>query len=83
MPENKFIDLALHYSKGMLLIKVTNSFKTAIKREKGIIVTSKADKENHGYGLRSVKEAVEKYDGTIDIIPDNNIFTVTAVLYVD
>ena len=30
-----------------------------------------------------VKEAVEKYDGTIDIIPENNIFTVTVVLYVD
>lgn len=67
----------------MLLIKVTNPFKTAIKREKGVIVTSKKDKENHGYGLKSVNEAVEKYNGTVNINPDNDIFTVTVVLYID
>ena len=81
--ENGFIDFAIHYSKGMLLIKVTNPFKTAIKREKGVIVTSKADKENHGYGLKSVNETVEKYNGTVNINPDNDIFTVTVVLYID
>lgn len=81
--ENRFIDFAIHYSKGMLLIKVTNPFKTAIKREKGAIVTSKADKENHGYGLKSVNETVEKYNGTVNINPDNDIFTVTVVLYID
>lgn len=81
--ENGFIDFAIHYSKGMLLIKVTNPFKTAIKRERGVIVTSKADKENHGYGLKSVNETVEKYNGTVNINPDNDIFTVTVVLYID
>lgn len=81
--ENGFIDFAIHYSKGMLLIKVTNPFKTAIKREKGVIVTSKADKENHGYGLKSVNETVDKYNGTVNINPDNDIFTVTVVLYID
>ena len=81
--ENGFIDFAIHYSKGMLLIKVTNPFKTAIKREKGVIVTSKADKENHGYGLKSVNETVEKYNGTVNINPDIDIFTVTVVLYID
>ncbi len=81
--ENGFIDFAIHYSKGMLLIKVTNPFKTAIKREKGVIVTSKTDKENHGYGLKSVNETVEKYNGTVNINPDNDIFTITVVLYID
>lgn len=83
VPENKFIDLALHYSKGMMLIKVSNPFINEIKKSGDKVITTKKDKKNHGYGLTSVKEAVEKYDGTIDIIPDNNIFTVTVVLYVD
>ncbi len=82
--ENRFIDFAIHYSKGMLLIKVTNPFKTPItKHENGVIVTSKADKKNHGYGLKSVNETVEKYNGTVDINPDNDIFTITVVLYID
>lgn len=83
VPENKFIDFALHYSKGMLLIKITNPFINEIKKSGDKVITSKTDKKNHGYGLTSVKETVEKYDGTIEINPDDNIFTVTAVLYVD
>lgn len=83
VPENKFIDLALHYSKGMLLIKITNPFTNEIIKSGDKVITTKADKKNHGYGLTSVKETVEKYDGTIDIIPDDNTFTVTAVLYID
>lgn len=67
----------------MLLIKVANPFKIAVKREKEKIVTSKADRDNHGYGLRSVNEAVEKYNGTIEIETDDNIFTITAILYVE
>lgn len=81
--ENKFIDLALYYSKGMMLIKVSNPFINEIRKSGDKVITTKPDKKNHGYGLTSVKKTVEKYDGTIDIIPDDNIFTVTAVLYVD
>lgn len=67
----------------MMLIKVSNPFINEIKKSGDKVITTKKDKKNHGYGLTSVKEAVEKYDGTIDIIPENNIFTVTVVLYVD
>lgn len=83
VPENKFIDIALHYSKGMLIIKISNPFVNEIKKSGGKVITSKKDKKNHGYGLTSVKEAVEKYNGTIEINPDDNIFTVTAILYVN
>ena len=83
VPEKGFVDLAIRYSKGMLLIRVSNPFKTAIKTENGKIVTTKADKKNHGYGLRSVEEAVAKYHGTIKIEADENIFTITVALYVE
>ena len=81
--ENGFIDFVIHYSKGMLLIKISNPFCTYIKQEGGQIITSKPDKENHGYGLRSVNETVAKYNGTIEIETDENIFTITAILYVE
>lgn len=83
VPENGFIDLTIHYSKGMLLIKVANPFINEIKKSGDKVLTTKKDKKNHGYGLASVKETVEKYDGTIEIHPNNNIFTVKAVLYVN
>ncbi len=34
----------------------------------------------HGYGLKNVKEIVEKYDGEIEVQDENNIFTVSIIL---
>lgn len=81
--EDKFIDLRMKCSKGMLLIKSVNPYKTAVKKERGKIITSKSDKENHGWGLRSIEDILEKYNGTSGINTDNNIFTITVALYLN
>lgn len=36
--------------------------------------TSKSDKVNHGFGLRSIKEIVEKYCGSLELKTENNVF---------
>ena len=79
--ENKFIELGMDCSKGVLIIKVSNSFKTAIQTENGKIVSSKKDKDNHGFGLRNVKDVLEKYNGTSKINIDGSVFTISVVLY--
>ena len=81
--EDGYIDFDMHYSKGMLLIKVSNPYKNVIKEEDGKIVTSKKDKNSHGFGLKSVNTVVEKYNGTIAIETSNNIFTITVALYLE
>lgn len=81
--KGRFIDLRMKCTKGMLFIKISNPYKKAVKKEKGRIVTSKADKENHGWGLRSIDEILEKYNGTSNINTDNDIFTVTVALYLN
>lgn len=81
--KNKFIDLRMKCTKGMLFIKISNPYKTAVKEERGKIITSKDDKENHGWGLKNVGEVLEKYNGTLDINADNNLFAVTVALYLD
>lgn len=34
--------------------------------------TTKKHEDIHGFGLKSVKRICEKYDGTLDICPENN-----------
>ncbi len=80
--KDRFIDLRMKCSKGMLIIKISNPYKTAVKKERGKIVTTKADKENHGWGLRNVDEVLEKYNGTSKI-DDDDVFTVTVALYTE
>lgn len=81
--ENGFISVVMRYSKGMLLIKISNSYIGAMKRENGYLITTKSDKANHGYGLKSVREVVEKYNGSLEIETGENTFTITAVMYID
>lgn len=83
VPENRFIDFRMNCLKGMLIIRVSNPYIKAINRENGKIITSKSDKKNHGMGLRNVNEALEKYNGTTEIETDENIFKITAALYLE
>lgn len=81
--ENKFIDFGMNCSKGMMIIKISNPYKNAVKRENGKIITSKEDKINHGIGLRSVNEILDKYNGMTKIDTHDNIFTITVALYLE
>ena len=44
-------------------------------------ITKKHDKNMHGIGLESVKTAVEKHYGTMDIHHNNKEFHVNIMLY--
>lgn len=34
----------------------------------------------HGFGLRNVKRVIERYDGTLNINTNDNLFTVTWMI---
>ncbi|HIT91287.1 MAG TPA: sensor histidine kinase [Candidatus Merdenecus merdavium] len=63
-----------------LVIKLSNS---SINNERGFheFITTKADKELHGWGLPSVKSVVEKYNGTIKCSNKEGEFTVMIMLF--
>ena len=45
----------------------------------GLTKTTKKHEDIHGFGLKSVKRICEKYDGTLDICPENNFFNVNIL----
>ena len=49
--------------------------------ENKVMSTTKPDKELHGWGLKSVITAVEKYDGTFGYECKDGLFTATAMLF--
>ena len=64
------------------IIKIMNPYETAIKRSNnGEYITSKEDKRMHGYGLKSIKQIVEKHKGEIKIEDSENIFKVSIMLF--
>ncbi|MDD4371004.1 MAG: GHKL domain-containing protein [Anaerostipes sp.] len=48
-----------------------------------IYVTTKKDKEYHGIGLKSIYKIVEKYDGNIEVIAKDGLFTVQGIIFLD
>jgi sensor histidine kinase regulating citrate/malate metabolism len=81
--DNSYINLKMKYDKGRLLIQSDNPFAGKITEENGEILTSNADKENHGIGLQNIKKVIQKYDGIINIDYSDNIFSVSLLMYVD
>ena len=73
--------------KGLFCLEVTNPVESAaresddgvvsgIRKEEGLPQTSKPDKENHGIGLRSMKEIVERYCGAMELKAEGEVFEV-------
>ncbi len=60
---------------GRIVISVENPVKTEVDTKR--IVTAKADKNNHGYGIKSIRSIAQKYDGDAFVSCDGNIFTIS------
>lgn len=70
------------YVKGsMFFLVVENSYdRAALRFRDGEPVTSKADPEMHGLGMRNVRKCVEKYYGTIQCEAGEERFALTLML---
>ncbi len=79
--QQAFIHLTIRRIHNMLVIKVENSMSEALFIEDGQIQTSKSDKKMHGWGLKSARTAAEEYDGTIEIMVEENTFVAVATLF--
>lgn len=63
--ELRFLNLTIRRINAMLIIKVENGYGNAPAVNGGELETTKEDKAAHGWGLKSVQAAANRYDGTI------------------
>ncbi len=73
--------LKIIYTKGRLFIMVRNTFDGQVVYQNGKIISSKQGTE-HGHGLKNVKNALQKYDGSIRLSHSTTLFSADAMLYV-
>lgn len=82
--EEKAITFETDYRNNYSVIIISNSCGTQPKFESDkTLVTSKENKKLHGFGLRSVKKAIKKYDGDISLEYDENNKTFIATIMLD
>ena len=80
-PDNlRFVNLTVRRINAMLIIKVENGCSEIPVQEDGKWLTSKTDKAFHGWGLKSVQSAAERYDGTINTEYKDSVFKSVVTL---
>lgn len=80
-PEKRLIHVAVSNQKNFVKIDVSNYCDGKTRVTDGRLpATTKADKKNHGYGLRSIKYSVEKYGGSIHVDTSNSWFNLYVLI---
>ncbi len=78
--DKRLIHLNVLKQKQFILIRIENPYIGQIEYKNGLPITTKEDQINHGYGLKSVFNVVEKYHGSLTISNDKNWFEVRILI---
>lgn len=80
-PAKRKLELKCRYiENGYFSFELINSKVNEINEKNGRFLSDKEDQSAHGIGISSVKEIVDKYDGTLDISYDNKWFKVVILI---
>lgn len=75
------IRVSLRSIHHFLIICVSNPCKEQPLKTQRLFPTSKKDKIRHGWGLKSVRQTVQKYNGSLSLEIVNGRFAATAMMF--
>ena len=79
--KDKVIEITIGVKKEAFVMIIKNPFENNIKRNKnGRILSTKKDKNRHGYGLKSIEKIANKYQGEAIVNINYDIFILSIVL---
>ena len=81
--ERRIINIVIKVKNGMLIIQEENYFDGQLDFKDGLPQTIKDDKNYHGFGMRSIKMIVHKYDGELTASVADDIFHLNIIFSLD
>lgn len=79
-PEKRLIHVSVSAQRGFALIRVENYCECSPDFFEGLPVTTKNDRELHGYGLKSIRYVAKKYGGTVTARMEKQWFVLQILL---
>ena len=80
-PEKRQIDVTIHRQQNFLLMNFMNPLNEKIVYEENEFpVTTKGDRNFHGFGLRSIFHFVKKYEGHMNISEEDGCFSLKIMI---
>ena len=78
--QKRFISIQIKRKSQMTIISIKNYCLQDFQFSNNSLVTSKQEKSEHGYGLKSIKSIVSKYNGHTKIKIEDTIFALNIIL---
>lgn len=79
-PEKRLIHVTVSQKNSFVCIVIENYFEGELTFDEQLPITTKTDKGYHGYGLRSIRYAVEKYGGYMNVVSEDKWFRLEILL---
>ena len=79
--EKKIIRVSLNKANGNIILVFQNYLKDQVRFSKGLPITTNNNKALHGYGMKSIQNIVERYNGILTISQKNNLFTLSIIFF--
>lgn len=80
---DKIITLRTRADKGMLMIRMQNSYNAPRNTKNGQFFTTKPDPHMHGFGLKIMETIIDKYKGSLDVTAQNSVFDIVIAIPLD
>lgn len=78
--EKRLIHVTVSQQKNFLILRFENYYEGSLKMKEGRFLTTKKEKEFHGYGIKSIRYTVNKYDGAVSIDTKENWFDLKILI---
>ena len=77
--DKRVISITVKIRNNMLIVEEENYYEGELSFRNGVPVTTKPDKTEHGYGIRSIRMIVGKYGGEVSISAREGRFCLTIL----
>ena len=78
--EKRLIHVTVSQQKNFLILRFENYYEGGLKMKEGRLLTTKKEKAFHGYGIKSIRYTVSKYDGAVSIDAKENWFEMKILI---
>lgn len=78
--EKRLIHVTVSKQKQFLILRFENYCEETLQYQEGTPVTTKKEKEFHGYGLKSIQYTVNKYEGAVSVNQEDNWFELKVLI---
>lgn len=77
--QKRNITLSVSRNESWVIIEITNYCISPVKFENDLPITTKPNKQSHGYGTKSIRNVVKKYDGNMKMETKSDFFILKVV----